>query len=265
MPDAAPRPIVVLSPHLDDVVLSAWHILSSSLDARVVTVFAGIPEPGFVTHLDRSHGASESAEWMIRRRDEDRAALAVVGRVPIHLDLLEVQFPAYRIPRLRAAIASAPERFLQLVAGDPNLRSDPEDLATLVRQYIPPRAIVYGPAGIGGHPDHRDLAQAAVRLGGDVRLYADSPYYLMRGLPTWVGGEPNPAADSWVAQALSRLNRGLAGPEVTELPRVELDQKFTALRRYTTEFPSIWRDSSRPPASPGMLRFEVIWRVTDDS
>ncbi|HLK00488.1 MAG TPA: PIG-L family deacetylase [Streptosporangiaceae bacterium] len=257
------EPVVVLSPHLDDAVLSAWHVLSSPRDVTIVTVFAGVPEPGLLTDLDRSHGAGDSGAWLTRRRQEDRAAFAVAGRDPVHLDLLEVQFPAYRIPRLRDAIARAPERFLELVADDPELRSDPDALAALVRPHIPPGAVVYGPAGIGGHPDHRDLAQATVLLDGDVRLYADSPYYLRLGLPSWAGhgGEPELAADAWVMTALSRLDAKLTGPEVAELSPDVFDQKVAAMRCYTTEFPAIWRDASRPPAEPGMMRFEPTWVV----
>lgn len=252
---------VVLSPHLDDAALSAWHILSSPRDVTIVTVFAGVPEPGFVTHLDRSHGADDSAAWLTRRRREDRAALAVAGRTPVHLDLLEVQFPAFRVPRLRSAIAAEPDRFLELVAGDPELRSSPASLAALVRPHIPPGAVVYGPAGIGGHPDHRDLAQATVLLDADVRLYADSPYYLRHGLPSWVsyGGEPE--ADALVRSALTQLDAELTAPEVTELSAAAFGQKVTALRCYTTEFPSIWRDASSPPASVDMMRFETTWAV----
>lgn len=256
------QPMVVLSPHLDDAVLSAWHVLSSPRDVTIVTVFAGVPEPGFVTDLDRSHGADDSAAWLKRRRLEDRAALAVAGRAPVHLDLLEAQFPAYRIPRVRDAIRRTPERFLELVTDETEVRSDPDDLAALVRPHIPPGAVVYGPAGIGGHPDHRDLAQATVRLGGDVRLYADSPYYLRHGLPSWANpDEPAPAADAWVMTALNRLDVKLTGPEIAELPPAVFDQKVAAMRCYTTEFPSIWRDASRPPSEPGMMRFEPTWGV----
>ena len=37
---------VVLSPHLDDAVLSCWHVLGREGDVRVVNVFTGSPEDG---------------------------------------------------------------------------------------------------------------------------------------------------------------------------------------------------------------------------
>jgi len=257
---------VVLSPHLDDAVLSTWHVVSAPCEVTVVTVFAGIPEHGFVTDLDRSHGAEESAAWLLRRRREDRAALALAGRTPMHLDLPEIQFPAYRNPAIRDLIAESPEHFIAHVSGQPTLGNDADELAALVEAHIPAAPVVYGPAGVGGHPDHRDLARAAVSLavpGREVRLYADSPYYLAYGLPSWVTGTPNPAADALTEQALARLD--LAGRSVTryviELDQAAFQQKLAAMRRYQTEIPSIWADLTRAPAGPDAMRYETYWTV----
>lgn len=263
-----PEPCVVLSPHLDDAVLSAWHAVSAPGDVTVVTVFAGLPEPGFVTDLDRSHGAGESAAWLRRRRREDRAALALAGRTPMHLDVLEVQFPAFGDPAIRARIAASPDRFVALVSGQAGLGSDPAWLAEAIRSRIPATPVLYGPAGIGGHPDHRDLALATLLLAGEdraVRLYADSPYYLAQGLPSWLAGTPNPKADALTDGALDRL--GPPGPALTrhvrELSETELRRKLAAMRRYRTEFPAIWADLASSPAGPEAMRHETWWAVGD--
>jgi len=257
---------VVLSPHLDDAVLSAWRVLSAPGAVEVITVFAGVPEPGFVTDLDRSHGAGESAAWLLRRRREDSAALALAGRTPVHLDLPEIQFAAFRDPALRELIARSPQDFVARVSGQPSLGRQIGELAAMLGARIPAAPIVYGPAGIGGHPDHRDLAQATVRLavpGREVRLYADSPYYLARGLPSWVGGEPNPAADRLTDEALARID--LAGRPLTrkviELDEAALQSKMAAMRRYETEIPAIWADMTRAPGGPAAIRYETYWTV----
>ena len=39
-------PVVILSPHLDDAVLSCWHVLSGPADVRVINLFAGLPALG---------------------------------------------------------------------------------------------------------------------------------------------------------------------------------------------------------------------------
>jgi LmbE family N-acetylglucosaminyl deacetylase len=257
---------VVLSPHLDDAVLSAWHVVSAPCSVAVVTVFAGIPEPGFVTDLDRSHGAKESAAWLLQRRREDRAALALAGRTPMHLDLPEIQFAAFQNPEIRELIARSPEDFLAHVARQPTLGTDTDGLAALVDERIPATPVLYGPAGVGGHPDHRDLAQATIRLavpGREVRLYADSPYYLVQGLPSWVTGIPNPAADALTEEALARLDlagRSLAR-KIVELDQAAFQRKLAAMRRYETEIPAIWADLTRAPGGPDAMRHEMYWTV----
>ena len=261
-------PCLILSPHLDDAVLSAWHVISAPRDVCVVTVFAGIPEPGFVTDLDRDHGAQDSAAWAARRRREDRAALAVAGRQPVHLDLPDIQFAAFAVPAIRALIASSPDRFLSRVTQEPGLGNDPDQLAAQLLAQVPRAPVVYGPAGIGGHPDHRDLAQATVRLataGREVWLYADSPYYTRAGLPRWLpeGTEAGSAADESVNQALARLDR--PGQRLVrhahELDDAAFERKLAAIRRYETEYPAIIADLDRSPAGIGSLRHETYWKI----
>src|SRR5205807_10094736 len=82
---------VVVSTHLDDAVLSCWSVLDAPGDVVVVTVFTGGPPPGTLTEWDRDSGAADSAERMIQRVEEDRAALRVAGREPVHVGLLEGQ------------------------------------------------------------------------------------------------------------------------------------------------------------------------------
>jgi LmbE family N-acetylglucosaminyl deacetylase len=261
------RDIVVFSPHLDDAVLSAWHVLSSTGRIRVVNVFAGVPEPGFVTDLDRSHGATDSAAWLRRRRAEDEAALAVAGRRPVHLDLLEVQFPAYRSARARQRIAANPSGFLSVVCDEPELCPDPARLLAVIEEHVTAQTVVYSPTGIGGHPDHWALAHAAGRLAGriaELRLYADSPYFLFDGLPSWIAGPSNPAADHRIGVALSALEgRPRLERHVTELTGEDLANKLVAIGRYTTEMPSLLADLDRAGYSLEAMRYEISWTVLD--
>ena len=54
---------VVLSPHLDDAVLSCWHILGREDDVRVVNVFTGSPENGDGDYTwDRLTGSQDSVD-----------------------------------------------------------------------------------------------------------------------------------------------------------------------------------------------------------
>jgi len=265
-----PQTTVVISPHLDDAVLSAWSVLTSSDAVKVVTLYAGIPDPGFVTDLDRAHGAKESAAWLRKRRAEDLAALALAGCEAIHLDRLEVQFPAYRLPGVRERIAHDPTEFLSTVAQEPKLRTDPDDIVRLIDSHVPSRSVVYGPSGIGRHPDHRDVARAVVRLFGrvrEVRLYADSPYYLFRGMPTWLNVAPNPEADEWCQAALSLVarNNSRLVRQVVRLNNASLKRKWAAIERYETEFPLIVADMRRLGISRDWMRYETFWTLESHS
>jgi LmbE family N-acetylglucosaminyl deacetylase len=253
---------VVLSPHLDDAVLSVWHVLDSPADVRVVTVFAGVPEPGFVTALDRARGGTESAQVVRRRRDDDRAALALAGRDPTHAAVLDADYRAFRIPGLRAAIERDPTQFVRLVAGERELQVGADELLEALGGWLD-RDIVYAPAGIGGHPDHRDVGRLGLRLAEDghaVRLYADIPYLVRHGLPSWLSGVENPRADELVEAAFRALPAGEDfDRHVVELSPEQIAEKLAAFERYETEFDLVNADFDGAVTDPELMRREVYW------
>ena len=160
-PDASTR-YAILAPHPADAIFSAFHVLTRRDRVDVVVVFAGVPPSGTVTAVDQAHGATESAAWMQRRRKEDTAVMGAFGRRPLHLDLLDAQYRENR--------------------------ADLDAVTAAIDAAVPEEAIVYAPLGVGGHPDHVDLARAALAMPTrrrELRLFADSPDYLRGGLPTW--------------------------------------------------------------------------------
>src|SRR4051794_24072309 len=115
------RPIVILSPHLDDAVLSCWRVLEGPGEVEVVNVFAGVPPAGSATGWwDRASGSGDSARAVMVRIEEDRAALAAVGRHAVNLDFLDAQY------RQDGA--------------------DGDALAAAMRDAVPRSALVYVPA-----------------------------------------------------------------------------------------------------------------------
>jgi len=84
---------VVLSPHLDDAVLSCWRALDRPELATVVNVFSGAPPSGApVGWWDRITGASDSAARMRERGAEDAEALTLAGARARDLRLLDHQY-----------------------------------------------------------------------------------------------------------------------------------------------------------------------------
>ena len=141
---------VVLSPHLDDAVLSCWHLLSGPGELRVINVFAGLPS-GDVGWWDEMTGATDSRVRVRERRAEDRAALAIAGREAVNLDLLEAQY------RVNGSAPAALEAVL------PHL--SPDDLVCV-------------PAALRPHRDHELVRGTGLALrarGFEVCFYADLP------------------------------------------------------------------------------------------
>jgi hypothetical protein len=78
-------PAVLLPPHLDDVVIDCWSVLTGAGEVRVVNVFAGVPASRSTGYFDRLAGATDAACHVRRRIAEDRTAPALAGRRPMSL------------------------------------------------------------------------------------------------------------------------------------------------------------------------------------
>ena len=85
--------VAILSPHLDDAVLSCWQLLDGPGDVTVVNVFTASPPAGTpAPWWDSATGAVDPVERMRERREEDARALALAGRVSLDLGLLDHQY-----------------------------------------------------------------------------------------------------------------------------------------------------------------------------
>ena len=83
----------MISPHLDDGVLSCGDLLAAHPGAVMVTIFAGQP-PDYppLTSWDERGGFEEGADVVAVRREEDRQALTVLGARPVWLPFPDPQY-----------------------------------------------------------------------------------------------------------------------------------------------------------------------------
>jgi LmbE family N-acetylglucosaminyl deacetylase len=210
-PDALER-VVVVSPHFDDAVQGAGLLLARHPGSTALTVFAGPPAvyPDPPSDWDALGGFARGDDVVALRRDEDAAALAVLGAVPRWLEFADHQYvdAAERASAQEVAVA---------------LGEALHDLA--------PTA-VFVPFGLG-NPDHDTTHQAARLVLDDFPdlkwyCYEDQGYKHVPGLLAW---------------RISGLFRAGWWPTPAVVPLDDdLDRKRQALLAYASQIPPLRRD-----------------------
>ena len=242
--DGTGSAVVVMSPHLDDAVLSCGALLAH-LAARhlitVVTVFTAATPPPWslpARRQLRALGGVDAEDFFSQRRAEDREVLAGISAAAVHLGFRDALFrrsrrgpayPTFRFDAARGRVASCD-------AG----------LATEVSARVGEIAragetgVIFAPLGVGRHVDHLITRRAAQELGRPIQVvyYSDFPYSQTAGPePGFIrraGLIPHP----WVSGRAENASR-IAG--------------------YRTQFAGLFRDGTVP------TRPEIYWVAANDS
>jgi LmbE family N-acetylglucosaminyl deacetylase len=195
------RHLLVISPHLDDAVLSCGRTIAAHPGACVVTLFAGQPAPATPnTSWDAVCGFPSGAEAMRIRRQEDSAALSTLGASPRWLDFRDSQY-----------------------GGDDSVEALAEALLRIVEEHSDWTVLI--PLGLD-HPDHRRAREAGLtawRSGATARgwlLYEDVPY---RGRP------------GAVQSVLGKLSASGLVLTQEKLPAILAARKLSALGCYRSQ------------------------------
>jgi LmbE family N-acetylglucosaminyl deacetylase len=212
--------LAVLSPHLDDAVLSiAGRIASAARGdgrARVVTVLAGDPTAtGPAGPWDAESGFATAGEAARARREEDRRACAILGAEPVWLPYGDEQYPRGGSDgEIWAATAEA------LGGAD----------------------TILAPGSPLTHPDHRWLAGLVLANRGELPrlgLYAEQPYSIGKGAPRHRGTlSGNDTPEPSFSPAAERFFGGRPRRQARRCYRSQLAQ----LGRYID---GTWRDLER--------------------
>jgi LmbE family N-acetylglucosaminyl deacetylase len=222
---------LVLSPHLDDAVLSCGGALAgwAATGDRpvVVTVCAGRPGAELTDFARFQHARwGEEVDLVGRRRAEDERALASLGARPIWLDYLDCIYRGTRYTTeesLFGPLATDEADLIDRLAAD---------LAACWRATA--GATVYAPLGLGNHVDHQLVHAAASRLqaaGVPIVWYEDFPYAIRPG-----GAEQH--------AALTAGRRPLVVPIGDWLQR-----KIAAVAAYATQVPVLFGSAAAMPAA----------------
>jgi len=212
LPDGCLDRVVVCSPHFDDAALGAAHLLSAHPGSTVVTVFGGRPAryPDPPTEWDALGGFRAGDDVVALRRQEDRAAMDVLGAAPVWLDFVDHQYLA------------------------PDERAEPHEIAVAldaVLEEVRPTA-VFLPMGLA-NPDHVATHDAGVLLAGrrdDLTwfCYEDSGYKHIPGMLAW---------------RIAKLFRSDLWPTPMVVPvMLDNDRKRAAIECYRSQLPPLNRD-----------------------
>ncbi len=193
---------------------------------------------------DRLAGVGSSAELLRLRLSEDRAALGSAGCEWTNLDFVEDQY-----------------------------RTEPpalDDLETAFRTEIPRCGLLFAPAAIGGHPDHKLIRDLALRLaleGWRVELYADIPYTVRYGWPAWVTGievGPHLNVEAYWADFLNEITERDYRITVRrhDLGEKSSDEKLQAMLMYATQFQQLNSGIVNRLRNPAIRRYELSWEVS---
>lgn len=221
----------VISPHLDDAVLSLGQTIAAYVEhvepVRVVTIMAGVPHVGMLSDYDKSTGFANSNEAMIARRHEDKAALAVLGAEEWHWHFFDRQYEQEIDETLMRKMISK-----------------------LFTEEWPDRATtIFAPLGLG-HPDH-DLVARAVRSARPERRGNELfGIYLYEELPYRVLAEPK-------TLALKFHELEVAGWKISDtvvpLAQGSRDMKAAAIEKYASQFPTA--------SDPCLFVPERVWSI----
>ncbi|MEU6881604.1 PIG-L family deacetylase [Streptomyces sp. NPDC046712] len=196
---AAGAPLIALSPHLDDAVLSCGALLlyaRERVPVTVATFFTRAGPPPYTLsgrQYLRQAGCADAEELYAARRAEDRAVLERMGVAWRHFGLVDGLFrrkerrspgaggrsarlfpeldhvyPTYRLHLSRGRLSAHDAE---------TLRGVTDAIEALLR---PGPGLVLAPLGVGGHADHVLVRTAAALSGHRVVFYSDFPYNLRK-------------------------------------------------------------------------------------
>ena len=243
-------PLLLVSPHLDDAVLSCAALIARLEPLDVLTVAAGAPDPPVQGWWDLETGFASSAESVPTRLREDETAFAGTSHRRTYLPLLEVQHQeGGRTPTDAHALSAAVTSWL---AGERGTVALPAGAGCRQSRISRRLARLAGrePCSPPQHPDHlwvRDVVLHAL-------AETDALPLLYEELPYLFGGR----ADRVVEEVAGRNG---SSAERIELP-VDRNEKARRISAYSSQIAHL-SDPARPLDDPETIPArECYWLLT---
>jgi LmbE family N-acetylglucosaminyl deacetylase len=227
---------VVVSPHFDDSVFSAAHVLAAGGSAvTVLTVCGGAPPGGQVSQWDLECGYPSGTAAARARRDEDLRANELARVRSVHLGFTDEPYRT-RFPH--------------------------DQVAANLAAALPTWGEVWVPAGLGSHPDHTGTREAVLAVvpanSGRVRFYADCPYAFAFG---WDASDADRDPDHRWGAHLARIEEylGRARAHLVLLDRDAMRLKLDMLACHRSQLSAMRPEFPGLDDPDGPLRTEMYW------
>jgi LmbE family N-acetylglucosaminyl deacetylase len=242
------RDVLVVSPHLDDAVLSAGgriaHLATAGARVCVFTVFAGVPAPPYSSvarAFHRSWGLDDDA--VHHRREEDRRAINHLMARAVHGDYPDAIYRTDSSGRWLISNGSQPTR--QIAEDEAELtRTITVTVRDLIDSLRPD--LVLTCASVGDHIDHRhtcDAVRAAATTSGvTLRVWTDQPY------SSWTDEPYSPQTLGALPDSLS-TRIGVHRPEAFWVDQDAWAKKMAAIDEYKSQHSALW---------PGVADFHAV-------
>ena len=224
--------IVVLSPHFDDAAMGAGQMLTRHDDAQttVITVLGGRPPsyPDPPSDWDALGGFHSGDDVVAVRREEDRAAMEVLGADYVWLEFADHQYL------------------------EPDDRAKPEEVASVLEEALVAQAptAVFVPMGLA-NPDHVMTHDAGLIVRARHQdwawfAYEDHGYKHLPGMLAW---------------RVSKMFRSGVWPTPALVPlAADTERKRKAIWCYTSQVPPLERDHALTERLDANVP-EQFWRL----
>lgn len=237
---------LILSPHLDDAVLSCGGLINKLVNAgenvAALTIFAA-DVPADLPYSELNEQIHQ--RWELGdnpspgRREEDYQALKTLGDVGVYYeDWLDC---IYRVNSQGQLIYTSVEQFLNQLRPDDPLLNTPLDLSRW-----PELTHVYVPLGAGNHVDHqltRKLALEWRKSAPNVAffLYEEYPYGSEAGEVFFAyDGNTRPPTGATAVQVARSTLPAPTTPQVQSLAEANIQAKVKAIACYRSQISSFW-------------------------
>jgi len=221
------EPVLFVSTHLDDAVLSCGHYLSINPNSVVLTALAGAPERLREGYNANTTGELYAPDAVQKRRSEDSAAMNFLSvRPPVWMELYDNDFMHW----IRK-------------------RNDHKEMVSAIGLAI--REIGSGsvvtPLGLT-HSDHVAVSNACIELAKN----SDLEWYLYMDMPY-------AQRSSKVLRKREAFIRTILSLDDLEPVQIDGGKKHDALKIYKSQYAAIGGGKSK--FDEEMMTAEIYWRV----